>query len=124
MCLVSSARELVATSDALDQAERRAIAAWSEGYRAGTDATKARARAEGYAAAVADFKRTNRELVAALGECADQLAARWRLYCPVCRLLSEPRPRCGDCQARTPETFAEPMPGEYLGGPVCGWSAT
>jgi hypothetical protein len=121
---VSAARELIAVSDALDAAEARARSGWASGYRAGADAARERSHSEGYAAAVADIKRTERELVAAVRGVGELLAARWHLCCPACRLAGH-RAGCRDCQARTRETFAGPLPGEYAGGPVAwlpGWA--
>jgi len=116
-CVVTAARELVAYSDAIDQAEARARAAWAEGYRAAAEAVAERARSEGYSEAVADVKAAEHGIVRVFREVAEAEAARWHLCCPACRLAGH-RAGCRDCQDRTRETFADPMPGEYAGGPV------
>jgi hypothetical protein len=118
---VSAARELVAYSDAIDQAEARARAAWSEGYRAAATATYPRAFAEGYAACDAELAVLWRAVAEPVAHGGPSYAVvereRWHLCCLPCRRAGH-RAGCRDCQDRTRETFAEPMPGDYRGGPI------
>lgn len=111
---VSAVRELLSLSDRRDVQMAARLAAHAEGYRRGL-AEAERARAEGYAQAVADIKATEHELVGRIGDLAAVLTARWRASSRRCRLAGY-RPWCPDCQDRTRLTFADPFPGDYLGG--------
>jgi hypothetical protein len=116
-CGACLAAELVAASDVIDQAEARARAAWADGYAAAQRLTREAAEAEGYARAIADVKAAQHGVAGVLRELADGEAARWHLCCPACRRDGH-RAGCRDCEARSRETFAAPMPGDYPGRPV------
>jgi hypothetical protein len=118
--LLAAAREVIAASDRLDGQLAARLAAHAEGYRLGADQAAGQRQA-GYAAAIAEIKGVQIELVDALGELAEVQARRWHLCCLSCRRGGH-RVGCADCQDRTRETFADPMPGDYLGGPV-EWAA-
>lgn len=73
---------------------------YAEGFERGLEAGRAE-------------KRAQVGLVSALTGAAPP-GSRWRLYCPACR-RGVPRHACPDCQDRSRETFAAPMPGDYPG---------
>jgi hypothetical protein len=114
--LAAAARELLAYSDRRDAELAARIAARREGYVAGLAQASAQWQA-GYAAAIADIKAVQHGLVDTLGELGELVRRRWHLCCIPCRRTGH-RPGCRDCQDRTRATFADPMPGEYEGGPV------
>lgn len=114
--LVAAARELIAASDRLDGQLAARLAAHAEGYRLGAEQAAAQWQA-GYNAACADLKGVQHALVDVFGELAEVQARRWHLCCVPCRRRGH-RTGCRECQDRTAETWAEPMPGDYLGGPV------
>jgi hypothetical protein len=120
--LLAAAREVIAASDRLDGQLAARLAAHAEGYRLGAGQAAGQWQA-GYAAAIAAEKAVQHELVDALGELAEIRRRRWHLCCLPCRRAGH-RPGCRDCQDRTRETFADPLEGEYFGGPVAwlpGW---
>lgn len=108
--------DLLAESDRRDVELAARLAAWREGFAVGAAQAEKRWQA-GYVAACADVKATEHELVNRFGELAEILRRRWHLCCVPCRRGGH-RPRCRDCEDRTQSTFAAPMPGDYLGGPV------
>ena len=119
--LLAAARELLAASDRLDGQLAARLAAHAEGYRRGL-AEAERARAEGYVEAIADIKAAQHGIVDVLRRSVPA-ASQWRVCCLPCRRAGC-RAGCRDCQDRTRETFADPLPGDYLGGPVAwlpGW---
>jgi hypothetical protein len=75
----------------------------------------------GYHRAISEVKATEHELVRVIGGLAETLKARWHLCCLDCR-RGRHRPGCRRCQDRTRETFGQPYPGDYTGGPV-EWNA-
>jgi hypothetical protein len=102
-------------SDKLDGQLAARLGAHAEGYRLGLAETE-RVRAEGYAEAIADIKGAEHGIVDALRRSAPS-ASLWHVCCIPCRRAGH-RNGCPDCQDRTRETFADPFPGDYLGGPV------
>jgi hypothetical protein len=66
-----------------------------------------RGRADGYLAAVADFKRAQHQAVDDL----DSYLNRWHICCRPCRLGGH-REGCPGCEARTRDTFGEAYPGD------------
>lgn len=79
---------------------------------------EAQARAEGYAEAVADMKRADRGIVKTWRELSETERARWLRLCGECRRAYGRRPGCQRCEYRTRETYGEPHPDDYPGGPV------
>jgi hypothetical protein len=121
--LQQAVSELLRWSDAQDAALKARLAAEAaaqqHGYDAGFEA--------GRRAALEALAEDRRQLAAELAGLASRPAfaeierKRWHSCCPACRRGGH-RAGCADCQDRTRETFADPIPGEYLGGSV-GWSA-
>jgi hypothetical protein len=118
--LLAAARELIAASDRLDGQLAARLAAHAEGYRLGAEQAAGQWQA-GHAAAIAEIKGVQHELVDALGELGEIQRRRWHLCCIPCRRAGC-RAGCRACQDRTRETFGEPFAGEYPGGPV-RWAA-
>jgi hypothetical protein len=110
---------LIGVSDSRERTLQARLEGWREGhiigYREGIEAGRAQYAAE-VLADVAAEKRLQHDVVAALRAAAPP-AGRWHLCCRPCRRGGH-RPGCRDCQDRTRETFADPMPGDYQGGPV------
>jgi hypothetical protein len=111
--------ELLRWSDAQDAALKARIAATAAAHRAGF--------AEGFEAGrratlenLAEDKRQLAAEVAGLAsrpKYAELERRRWHACCLPCRRGGH-RAGCPDCQDRTRATFADPMPDDYLGGPV------
>jgi hypothetical protein len=98
MILADLARVLE-QSDERDRYERRILNAWHEGFAA-AEATHADDYSLGYAAAIADVKSAEHDIVRAFQ--AQAPAARWSVR----------------GQRRTRHAFADPHPGDYPGGPL------
>jgi hypothetical protein len=62
---------------------------------------------DGHLATVATLKRAQHEAV----EHLDAYLSRWHVCCQRCRLEGH-QEGCPDCQARTRETFGDPLPGD------------
>jgi hypothetical protein len=100
---------LLSWSDARDAEQRARLAATAAAYRAGLEDGEARGRRAVLEALTESQRQMHAELagLATRPKFADLERRRWTLR----------------GEARTRLTFADPHPGDYLGGPVAPWTA-